>query len=175
MKHFGVLAATVILSICNNAMAKSPQPNQVSDRDQTREEQLMVELTGQETKKISDTLLYSEIASAYQKGNQWAFRNHAQNFMKQFPKSSYVDSVLYLAGLLAVDNKNFPEAIRYFSQVEKEYPFSDKVTAATFAKAMTFKKLNLEEFARRLLKDIRTKYPGSPESFRAEAELKMIK
>ncbi|HWU42626.1 MAG TPA: hypothetical protein VN132_04275, partial [Bdellovibrio sp.] len=80
-----------------------------------------------------------------------------------------------LAGRLAVDHGNYPEAIRYFSRVEKEYPRSDKITAAKFAKAMTYKKINLGEFAKQALLEVRSQYPGSPESFRADAELKMIK
>jgi TolA-binding protein len=75
---------------------------------------------------------------------------------------------------MAVEHSNFPEAIRYFARIEKEYPNSDKAASARFAKAMTYKKMNLPQFAKRSLAEVRAKYPGSPESFRADAELKQF-
>ncbi|MNT03281.1 hypothetical protein D3C72_1378050 [compost metagenome] len=95
--------------------------------------------------------------------------------MTHFPKSSYADNVLFLAGRRAADHGDYPAAIKYFAKIEKEYPRSNKFVAARFAKAMTYKKMNLPQFSLKILSEVRNKYAGSPESFRADSELKMFK
>lgn len=174
MKQLRLLAATVFLSLPFAVHAKSSNIGSKSKYTQSKEQQLMVELTGKDLSKESDMSLYAEMVSAYEADDEIGFKSRLQSLISRFPQSSYADNALYLAGRLAVNHSNYPEAIRYFSRVEKEYPQSDKVTAATFAKAMTYKKMNLGEFAKRTLTEVRNKYPGSPESFRANAELKML-
>lgn len=181
MKQLSLLAATVFLSLPLSLHARSlpaaKPSNNMSPKasyKELKEQQLLVELTGKDVSKESDTKLYAEMVGAYEADDEIAFKSRLQSLLSRFPTSSYADNALYLAGKLAVNHSNYPEAIRFFGKVEKEYPQSDKVTAATFAKAMTYKKMNLGEYAKRALTEVRAKYPGSPESFRANAELKML-
>ena len=174
MKQLRLLAATVFLSLPLAVNAKSVNTTNKTTLKDLKEHELLVELTGKDVSKENDMTLYAEMVSAYNNDDEIAFKSRMQSLLSRFPNSSYADNALYLAGRLAVNHANYPEAIRYFGRVEKEYPKSDKVTAATFAKAMTYKKMNLGEFAKRSLLEVRSKYPGSPESFRADAELKML-
>ena len=175
MKQLCLLAATVILSVSGTTFAKASNGKAHPIDKDTKQQQLLLELTGKDESKISDIQLYAQIVGAYESRDELSFKSRMQSFIHRFPQSPYADNVLYLAGMMAVNNMNFPEAIRFFSRVEKEYPTSDKVTAAVFAKGMTYKKMNLEGFAKQILSQVKSKFPGSPESFRAEVELKMIK
>lgn len=181
MKQLRFLAATVFLSLplalhanTSGSIKPSNHTSQKSSYKDLKEQQLLVELTGKDISKESDMKLYAEMVSAYDADDEIAFKSRLQSILSRFPNSSYADNALYLAGKLAVNHSNYPEAIRFFGRVEKEYPKSDKVTAATFAKGMTYKKMNLGEYAKRSLLEVKSRYPGSPESFRANAELKML-
>ncbi|HEY8269998.1 MAG TPA: tetratricopeptide repeat protein, partial [Pseudobdellovibrionaceae bacterium] len=96
-------------------------------------------------------------------------------FITRFPSSPYADNVLYLAGRRAFSAKNYAEAIKYYQKVITQYSRSNKAVAAKFAKAVTYKKMNLEPQAEGVLNDLRRRYPGSPEAFRAENELKLMR
>lgn len=175
MKQLCLLAATVILSVSGTAFAKDSIEKIHPIDKASKQQKLLFELTGQDESKISDIQLYAQIVGAYESRDEINFKSRMQSFIHQFPQSPYADNVLYLAGMMAVNNLNYPEAVRFFSRVEKDYPNSDKVTAAVFAKGMTYKKMNLESFSKQILTHVKSNFPGSPESFRAEVELKMIK
>lgn len=168
------LAATVFITVplSVSALAKTTVPQETLN---SREEALLVELSGKDPSKESDMALYAEMVGASERNDEIAFKSRLQSLLARFPQSVYADNALFLAGRMAVDNGNYAQAMKYFSQIEKDYPRSNKVVSAKFAKAMTYKKMNLPEFALPTLKEVRARYPGSPESFRADAELKIIK
>ncbi|WP_413584630.1 tetratricopeptide repeat protein [Bdellovibrio sp. HCB274] len=173
MKQLGRLATTLLLSLPLVTAAKSTHmPKNAAPT--SRQQALLVELTGQDFSKQSDTELYAEMISASQRDDEIGLKSRMQSLLTRFPASTYADNALFLAGRMAVDHGNFPEAIRLFGRIEKNYPNSDKAASAKFAKAMTYKKMNLPQFAKRSLSEVRSKYPGSPESFRADAELKLF-
>lgn len=136
---------------------------------------LMIELTGKDPSKVDETALYSEIAGTYRKNDEIGFKSRLQTFITKFPQSSYADNVLYLAGRMAFNNKNYTESIRYYQRVITQYPRSNKVVAARMGKGIAYKKMNLSSQANFVFEDLRKKYPGSPEAFRAENELKITK
>lgn len=174
MKQLRRLAATVFITVplSLTAFAKpSPKKPLVS----SKQEALLVELTGKDISKENDITLYAEMVSAFERNDEIAFKSRLQSLLSRFPQSVYADNALFLAGRMSVDNNDYAQAVKYFSEIEKKYSKSNKVAAAKFAKGMTYKKMNLPEFAARSLKEVRTKFPGSPESFRADAELKIIK
>lgn len=171
MKQLRRLAATVLLSVPMCVLAK-PTPSSSKDLSP---QNLLVELTGKDITKENDITLYAEMVGAYQRDDEIAFKSRLQSMMARFPHSPYADNALFLAGRMAVDHNNYAEAIKHFARIEKEYSHSNKVIAAKFAKAMTYRRMNLPEFAKKALQEVRVKYPGSPESFRADAELKMFK
>lgn len=175
MKQLGRIAATVLLCFSSGVLAKPQVTNRKPVTDELSTQSLLAELTGKDARKENDISLYAEMVSAYESDNKVLFKKRLEALLKRFPQSPYADNALFLAGRMAVDNKNYAEAIKYFARIEKDYPRSNKIVAAKFAKAMTYKKMNLPEFAMRTLQEVRNKYVGSPESFRADAELKMIK
>lgn len=174
MKQLRRLAATVCITVplAISAFAKPAPKKTVMNSNQ---QALLVELTGKDISKENDITLYAEMVSAYERNDEIAFKSRLQSMMTRFPQSVYADNALFLAGRMSVDNNDFAQAVKYFSQIEKKYGKSNKAAAAKFAKGMTYKKMNLPEFAVRSLKEVRSRYPGSPESFRADAELKIIK
>jgi TolA-binding protein len=145
----------------------------IPEADLTKEA-LLIELTGKDYKRLKEEDLYAEVITAYRSNNGMALRAHSQTFLRRFAGSHFADNVLYLQGQLALQNRNYAEALRHFQKIYKSYPHSNKVVSAQFSKAVTYKKLNLVAEARRVLREVMNKYPGSPESFRAEAELKLL-
>ncbi|MBK9323558.1 MAG: tetratricopeptide repeat protein [Bdellovibrionaceae bacterium] len=140
-----------------------------------KSEALMIELTGKDPSKIDETTLYSELVAAFRRNDEIGFKSRLQTFLSKFAASSYADNTLYLAGRMALDNKNYAEAIKYFQKVITQYPRSNKVVAARLAKGVAYRKMNLAPQAKYVFQELKKKYPGSPESFRAENELKLIK
>lgn len=173
MKQLRLLAATLLLSLPVVVSAKTVNGQKTSSANLTSEE-LLVELTGKDISKENDIGLYAEMISAYEANDEVGLTSRLQSMLARFPQSSYADNALYLAGRMAVDHNNYSQALKYFAQIEKQYPRSNKALAAKYAKAMTYKKMNLPEFAKTALKEVRAKYPGSPESFRADTELKLF-
>lgn len=138
------------------------------------EKDLLIELTGKDPGRLSELELYSEIVSAYQSQDEIGLRSRLETLLSRFPKSALADNALFLAGRQAVELKKFGPAIQFFERVINEYPRGNRVVAAQFAKAMTYRRMNLREPSDRLLKEVRAKYPGSPESFRAENEMRIF-
>lgn len=174
MRHFSSLFLTFGLSLSVSlstlAATKSVQSQKESKRDA-----LMIELTGKDPSKIDDVTLYSELVKAYRANDEIGFKSRLQTFMTRFSNSSYADNALYLAGRMAFENKNYGEAIKYYQRVVTQYPRSNKVVGAKLAKGIAYKKMNLQPQAKSVFADLRKRYPGSPEAFRAENELKILK
>jgi TolA-binding protein len=170
MKQYFILTITFVLSL---SAIESFAAKKV--KDPLNKDALMIELTGKDPSKIDETTLYAEIFNAYRANDEIGFKSRMQTFITRFPASSYADNVLYLAGRLAFNNKNYAEAIRYYQKVITQYPHSNKVVAAKYAKGIAYKQMNLAPQAKGVFADLRKKYPGSPEAFRAENDLKLMK
>jgi TolA-binding protein len=136
---------------------------------------LWQELTGENLEKMDDQTLYSEAVGHYQARDPKALARYLATLIRRFPASPFADNALFLGGELALEMKNYPEALRYFHQITRLYPLSNRVVAAQFSKGIAYKKMNLEIQAKKVFFELRRKYPGSPESFRAEAELKLFR
>ena len=167
-QQFLICATCVLFASLAQAEVKAPTSEDLS------KEALMIELTGKNFKKLKEEDLYAEIVTAYRNGNDVALKVHSKTFLKKYPQSHFADNVLFLQGQMALQNKNYPDALKHFQNISKTYPHSNKVVSAQFSKALTYKRLNLPAEARRVLKEVMVRYPGSPESFRAEAELKLL-
>ena len=170
MRQYFILTFTFVLSLSTysaNAANKVTAPK--------NKEALMIELTGKDPSKVSESALYAEIFSAYRANDEIGFKSRMQTFVTRFPQSPYADNVIYLTGRMAFDNKNYAEAIKYYQKVITQYPRSNKVVAAKYAKAIAYKKMNLDPQAKGVFSELRKRYPGSPEAFRAENELKLMR
>ncbi|WP_413290868.1 tetratricopeptide repeat protein [Bdellovibrio sp. HCB337] len=170
MRQYFILTVTFVLSLSTVSAEAAKKV-----KDSMSKDALMIELTGKDPSKVSESALYGEIFNAYRSNDEIGFKSRMQTFMTRFPASSYADNVTYLAGRLAFDGKNYAEAIKYYQKVITQYPRSNKVVAAKYAKAVAYKKMNLDPQAKGVFADLRKKYPGSPEAFRAENELKLMR
>jgi TolA-binding protein len=126
-------------------------------------------------KTMSEKDLYAEVLGSYERNNEIAFASRFQAFQQRFAKSSLMDDAIHLAGLMALSNRAYGQALKHFNQVLKKYPLSNKASASMYAKGVTLKKMNLTDESRQVFAKVRQAYPGSPEALRAEAELKMLK
>lgn len=171
MRHF-FLTMGMVLFIFPHAV--SAKPAKTSAKGDLNREALLIELTGKDDNTMSDVELYSEIVAAYQARDKAGMKSRVQKFMSRHAKSPFADNALYLAGRMALDQKSYGEALKYFNRVATEYPRSNRVVSAQFAKAIAYKKMNLDGEARRAFREVIQKYPGSPESFRADGEMRML-
>ena len=166
---------TALLCLLSFFVLQAAQAVPQKPKLDTKSDALWAELTGKDLRKLDDVGLYSEVLAHYQVRDVKGLRLHLEALLKRFPTSPYADNALYLGGQLALEMKNYPEALRYFQKIVQYYPQSNKVVSASFAKGLAYKKMNLEMQAKRVFFDLRKKYPGSPESFRAETELKLFR
>lgn len=164
MKHF----ALILLAVFVSEYGFSAVRNELS------KESLLIELTGKDYSKISDSQLYAELIASYQASNEVGFQSRLQRFMSQYPQSPFADNALYVAGKMALEAKNYPQSIRYFQRVQQEYPRSNRLVSSMFAKARAYRQMNLIEQSRNSFKDVIKKFPGSPEAFQAESELRLM-
>lgn len=125
--------------------------------------------------KMSEKDLYAEILQTFHGNNELAFRTYSVSLKKRFPQSLFLDDAIYLSGLLALENKQYGEALVSLNQVLNKYPNSNRAPAALYAKAVTLKKMSLVDESKQVFSQVLKVYPGSPESFRAKADLSLIK
>lgn len=135
---------------------------------------LVKELEGIKDSK-SDLEYYSEIIADYQSGKYRNISIRLKGFAKKFPKSPFLDNAYYLAGKLALEEKNYKDSVSYFQRVISEFPMSNKVVASKFGKAMAYRNMNLNSQSLAVFNEIRRKHPQSPEFFRAETEMKLVR
>lgn len=179
MKHFFFsmlaifFAATMTSVLTCQALAAGTKAAKAA-KDEFSKEALMIELTGKDDNALNDVDLYSEIVAAYQSQDEIGFKSRMQKFLSKFPKSPFADNTLYLAGVMALENKNYPEALKYLGRLSSEYPRSNRMVAGQFAKAMAYKRMHLDPEAKKVFGEIMQKYPGSPESFRADTEIRLM-
>lgn len=173
MKHFFLMSAMYFVIFPGIASAKMVAKAAPS-KGELSHESLVKELTGKDEAKMSEVDLYAEIVAAYQGQDLGGLRGRVQRFVTRFPQSSFADNALYLAGRQALDRKSYTESLRYFQKISTDYPRSNRVVASQFAKAMAYKKMNLDGEARKVFRDIVVKYPGSPESYRADSEMRLL-
>jgi TolA-binding protein len=144
-------------------------PIQLSDK-----EKVFFELAGEKIDGLSEIQVYRKAVEKYQQSDEAALTAYANLLLKKFPRSIYCDNALYLQGMLAFSEKNFGESLSSFQKILANYPKSNKAVSALYAKGVVFKKMNLDKQAVRILAEVVNKYPGSPESARAQVELKLI-
>lgn len=145
-----------------------------SYRQMSKEIDLKAELTGKDLNKMNDDQLYTEILSQYQRGDTAAMKKALNIIVKKHKGSPHADNALYIVGYNALEKGKFAEGLHYFQRLLKDYPGSDKAVSAEFAKGVAYRNMKLTNLAQKTFFKVRKKYPGSPESFRAENELKLL-
>lgn len=128
-----------------------------------------------QAEKLSERDLYAELLNSYNRNDMIRFQSYQRSFMKRFKNSPLADDAIYLSGLLQLSGKQYGPALLDFNQVLNKYPYSNKTTAALYAKGVSLKRMNLNKEAKTVFSQVIKKYPGSPESLRAKAELGTVK
>lgn len=138
-----------------------------------QKENLLLELTGQKI-GTSEKDLYVEIVEAYRKQDQIGLAARVQSMQQMYPHGTFMDQSWYLMGNFYLEQKDYAKALQYYGKITQFHPNSSKVPASYFAKAIIYKNMGLTDVSKKVFKKLIAKYPGSPESFRARAELKMM-
>jgi TolA-binding protein len=124
---------------------------------------------------IGQQALYEELLTAYDRNDELSFVARYQGFMGRFSNGPLADDATYLMGLFYYGQKNYGSALKSYNQVIRKYPSGNKVAAALFAKGILLKKMSLTEQAQNSFKAVTKRFPGSPESVRAQSELKILR
>lgn len=145
-----------------------------SSREMRKEIDLKAELTGKDLNKMNDDQLYAEVLAQYQRNDSSAMKRALNLLVKKFRNSPHADNALYMVGYSALERGQFAESLQYFQRLLKDYPTSNKAVSAEFSKGLAYRNMKLKSLAQKTFFKVRKKYPGSPESFRAENELKLL-
>lgn len=140
----------------------------------TDKEKLFFELAGEKIDSISEITIYQKALEYYKQSDESALSAYSNLLLKKYPLSIYCDNVLYLQGMTAFNQKKFGVSLAAFQKILTSYPQSNKAVSALFAKGVVFKKMNLPTEAVRTLAQVINRYPGSPESMKAQDELKLM-
>lgn len=124
---------------------------------------------------MRDKDLYAELLNAYNANDILKFQSYYKSFSKRFLKSPLADDAIYLNGMFALTEKEYGKALIAFNQIQDKYPFSNKSTAAIYAKGVCLKRMNLKDESKEVFVKLIKKYPGSPEALRAKVELGQVK
>jgi TolA-binding protein len=122
-----------------------------------------------------EKMVFSRLVASYRKQDLNEVVKQQQALAKNYPSSLYTDQATYLRGYLELEKGRYAEALKAFSAIENKRPYSVKRPDALFAKAMTYKKLDLPKQADFVLKKLEKSYPGSPESRRAALERRLLR
>lgn len=138
---------------------------------------LKIKKQRQDSKKgmQSESQLYSLLLRDYERNDEVAFAENLKKYRQNYFSSHRYDEILFLAGQLAENNKNYGSALKYFNQILKDYPYSNKTVSALFAKGMVLKKMNLMDLSKDVFRSLLVRYPGSPDSLKAQSELKALR
>lgn len=122
--------------------------------------------------KSQEYFLYTECLKYFERKDFQKFESNARKLLTSFPQGENSDSVLLMAGQIALTQKKYQQAIQYFSTIAKEFPLSARVPTAILMKAQTYKTMNLVDPARDLYAQVKTRYPGTQEALQADSALK---
>ena len=122
-----------------------------------------------------ERLIYTKIVEAFRNNQLPVAIIERDRLAKNYPASVHLDRAYYLTGVLEFQRQNLSGAARDFTTVIERFPLSHKRPAALFARAATYGKLNLDGLAMKVWQQILREYPGSPESRRAEMQIKVAR
>lgn len=128
-----------------------------------------------EANKLGERDLYAELLNSYNRNDVIRFQSYYRSFKSRFSKGALADDAIYLNGMFALSDKQYGDALLAFNEIINKYSFSNKATAATYAKGVVLKRMNLTDASEQVFKKVIKKYPGSPEALRARVELGQVK
>jgi TolA-binding protein len=120
-----------------------------------------------------ERLIYTRLVDAYHHGRVQEVEQLRQNLEKNYPGSIHLDNAYNMVGTLQFQEGRYGEAIQTFQAVRARFPKSNKRPAALFATAMAYDRLKLPVQSKRVLTELSTEYPGSPEALRGQMFMKL--
>ncbi len=127
------------------------------------------------TPKETEFQSFKVVQESFQKLSGPQFRLTADRFLKNHPASPMADDVLYLIGLSQFSEAQYGASLKSFNHLIRFYPSSNRLPSAKLAKAAVFKKLKLPQISKKHLAELAEQFKGSPEAFRAESEIRILK
>lgn len=123
---------------------------------------------------ISADTLYQNALRDYTSGNYALSRQEFSDYIKHFPQNDLASNAQFYLGEIAYSQGDYKAAIAAYETVLSHYPQSFKLAASLLKKGMAEEKLGMKTSARRDLRDVIRRFPGSDEAHRAQARLRHL-
>jgi tol-pal system protein YbgF len=123
---------------------------------------------------ISADTLYQNALRDYTGGNYDLSRQEFSDYIKNFPQNDLASNAQFYLGEIAYAQGDYKAAVAAYETVLTNYPQSFKLSASLLKKGMAELQLGLRVSAKRDLRDVVRRFPGSDEAHRAEAKLRQI-
>ncbi|MGH9739639.1 MAG: tol-pal system protein YbgF [Candidatus Acidiferrales bacterium] len=123
---------------------------------------------------ISADTLYRNALRDYTSGNYDLSRQEFSDYIKHFPQNDLASNAQFYLGEIAYSQADYKAAIAAYETVLSNYPQSFKLGASLLKKGMAELALGMKISARRDLRDVVKRFPGSDEARRAEAKLRQM-
>ncbi len=127
-----------------------------------------------EAKALEPSEAYRAAKEDYDKGNFDLAIAGFQNYIKQFPDTSQVDSAQYWIGKCYYAKNEFSKAIDAFSRVIKNYPKSDKAPGAKLNIGLSYLNEKNTTKAREYFNKVIKDHPRSKEATLAKEKLRKM-
>jgi tol-pal system protein YbgF len=118
---------------------------------------------------------YRRAITLFSQGKHADARAAFQKVFDADPAGELADNALFWIGETYFVAANYPEAMRYYSRVAKDFADQNKAPDAVFRMGMTYEKTGDLGMARRTFEECIQKYPYSSPAAAARMELKKIK
>lgn len=146
-----------------------------SQNEKIEEIKLLSELRGNKIHAKSAKELYEMMIKAYSESKYDLVKLCVKDFEVRFSKHHLLDNAWYLMALASSEQNEYNLALNYFKKIETYSASGDRIAQAKFAKSRMYKKMGLVEVSVDGMNDVVKSYSGSPESYQALNELKIMK
>lgn len=146
-----------------------------SQNEKIEEIKLLSELRGNKIQAKSAKELYEMMIKAYGESKYDLVKLYVKDFEVRFSRHHLLDNAWYLMALASSEQNEYNLALNYFKKIETYSASGDRIAQAKFAKSRMYKKMGLIEVSVAGMNDIVKRYSGSPESYQALNELKIMK
>lgn len=123
---------------------------------------------------ISSDTLYRNALRDYTSGNYDLSRQEFSDYIKNFPQNDLASNAQFYLGEIAYSQGDYKAAVAAYETVLSNYPQSFKLGASLLKKGMAELALGMKISARRDLRDVVKRFPGTDDARRAEAKLRQM-
>ncbi len=132
--------------------------------------------TQQKTKKLSidDKELYKKFMQFANRGDQNSAVRVLKIMDKAYPKSTHTAEAFYKASRMSIQQGKYKTALKYINHILQNFKSHKRYISAMLAKGIVYEEMKLKTTAKKIYKSIKNKYPNTPQSFRADLQLKSL-